>query len=104
MKPSKLVRFKEWWSKKSKTPWACFETEGPSSDGILEFSISWNAAFVDKLKRMGYTGGNDEELVQLFFLSTRVLPENLLTDVAEDNAVNPAEMPRLSSEGNYIKS
>jgi hypothetical protein len=100
MKQSWLVRFKEWWSKTSKKPWACFETCGPSDDGILEFSISWNNAFIRKLKEMGYTGGNDEEIVQLFFLSTRVLPENLIGD----DSVNPESMPQLSSEASRFRS
>jgi hypothetical protein len=102
MKQSFLVRTKEFFAKKSKTPWAVFETAGPSPDGILEFSISWNNAFVEKLKKQGYEGANDEEIVHIFFLSTRVLPENLLNDVADDS-VNPEAMPRLSSEANFLR-
>lgn len=102
MKQSFLVKVKEWWFKNSDKPWACFETDGPSRDGILEFSISWNNSFVERLKRLGYTGGNDEELVQLFFLSTRVLPENLLNESADDT-VNPEGMPRLTSEMNELR-
>lgn len=103
MKQSFLVKIKEWWFKNSDDPWACFETDGPSRDGIMEFSISWNKSFVDRLQRLGYTGGNDEELVQLFFLSTRVLPENLLNEPAADNAINPEGMPRLTSEMNELR-
>lgn len=103
MKQSFLVKLKEWFSKWSKKPWAAFETAGPSRDGILEFSISWNPAFVSNLRQLGYDGNTDEEVVQLFFLSTRVLPENLLQPAA-DNAVNPDAMPRLSSEANHLRS
>lgn len=104
MKQSFFARLKEFFSKRSKQPWAAFETEGPSRDGILEFSISWNPAFVNNLKKLGYMGDTDEEIVQLFFLSTRVLPENLLTDTTanSDNTVNPESMPRLSSEANGL--
>lgn len=104
MKRSKLLVIKEWLAKGSKKPWAAFETAGPNQDGIMEFSISWNAAFVNKLRHLGFTGGNDEELVHMFFLSTRVLPEGILRSEASDESVNPSEMPRLSKEANYFKA
>ena len=99
MKQSFLIKLKEFFSKKSPTPWACFETNGPSADGIMEFSISWNDAFIKRLHSLGYTGGNDEELVQLFFLSTRVFPENMVTE----DTVNPGQMPNLSNEANSLR-
>lgn len=99
MKQSWFVKFKEFFAKRSSKPWACFETDGPSADGRLEFSISWNTAFVEKLKQLGYTGGNEEELVHLFFLSTRVFPENMMLE----DTVNPDQMPHLSSEANILR-
>lgn len=103
MKQSFLLKIKEWVAGFSSKPWACFETPGASSDGILEFSMAWNDAFVNLLRNQGYTGMSEEEIVQLFFLSTRVLPENLVTDLQDDDTVNPAEMPRLSSEANILR-
>lgn len=100
MKRSFLIRIKEFFSKKSSTPWACFETNGPTNDGIMEFSLSWNDAFIKQIKALGYTGGNDEELVQLFFLATRAYPEN----IAIGDTVNPGQMPNLSSEANSLRS
>ena len=99
MKQSFWVKVQEWFARRSKTPWAAFETNGPTN-GILEFSISWNDAFVKMLKLQGFPGGNDEEVVQMFFLSTRVLPENLITE----DVVNPENMPRLTSEMNELRS
>jgi hypothetical protein len=93
-----LMKAREWVAKKSNKPWAVFETAGPDRSGRMEFNIRWNKAFVDNLLRHGFTGDTDEELVQTFFLSTRVLPENLITE----NVVNPEATPRLSSEANNL--
>lgn len=100
MKRSWLTALKERLVKKSKTPWASFETEGPSDDGRLEFSISWNNAFVERLRKAGYDGANEEEIVQLFFISTRMLPEDMLDD---EDTVNPSATPRLTSEANILR-
>lgn len=102
MKQSFLISLKEKFFRKSKTPWACFETAGPNAAGRLEFSISWNPAFVANLRKLGYTGVDDEDVVNMFFLSTRVLPENLLNS-ADGDYINPAEMPNLTNEANFLK-
>ena len=105
MKASLLIRIKSFFARFSSKPWSCFESPGATPDGILSFSISWNDAFVDKLKYQNYPGDTDEEIVQFFYLSTRVLPENLLPtgkDEITDDVVNPAAMPNLSKDTSFI--
>jgi hypothetical protein len=98
MKRSLLTRLQELLKKKSKKPWASFETSGPSKDGRLEFTMSWNDAFIDVLKRAGYEGETEEEMVQLFYLSTQMIPESLM-----DDAVNPSATPNLTNEANILR-
>ena len=93
MKSSLLVRLKEFIAGFSKRPWACFETAGPTDDGSVGFRISCNKAFITQLQRMGYTGINDEETAQIFFMSI----QTGTTDI------NPAELPLLSTDSNVIK-
>ena len=98
MKRKFLISLQEKLVSESKEPWSCFETCGPDKDGRLEFSISWNKAFVDNLHNKGFQGLTDEETVQMFFLSTHMLPESMV----DDDSINPAEMPNLTSEANTL--
>jgi hypothetical protein len=104
MKRSMLISLKEKLSAKSSTPWACFETCGPSDDGRIAFSISCNDAFVKNLHKFGYQGISDEETVQNFFLAARIIPEELLNSGPEVN-VNPSGgTPHLTDEANrFVK-
>lgn len=97
MKRSLLISLKEKLMSRSSKPWGCFETSGPGTDGRVEFSISCNKAFINVLKKNGFQGTNDEETVQLFFLTARIAPENLLDT---DDTVNPAATPNLTNEAN----
>ncbi len=99
MKRSLLVRLKEALARKSKEPWASFETTGPDDEGRVAFAISWNDAFIERLRKAGYQATTDEETVQMFFLSVRMVPEGL----ADDNTVNPEATPRLTSEANILR-
>lgn len=98
MKRSLLTKLQELLRKKSKKPWASFETGGPTNDGRLEFTMSWNDAFIDVLKRAGYDGETEEEMVQMFYLSTQMIPESLMDDV-----VNPSATPNLTNEANILR-
>lgn len=98
MKRSLLSKLQELLRKKSKKPWASFETSGPI-DGRLEFTMSWNDAFIHGLKVAGYEGQTEEEMVQMFYLSTQMLPESLL----EDDVVNPSATPNLTNEANILR-
>ncbi len=99
MKRKFLIALQEKLVAKSKKPWACFETGGPDAEGRMEFSISWNQAFIDNLNKQGIQGMTDEETVQTFFIATQMIPESMM----DDDAVNPAEMPGLTSEANTLR-
>jgi len=96
MKRSWLIALKEAMSWNRKQPWACFETTGPSKDGRVEFSISANKAFIENLKALGMGGTTDEETVQMFFVQTRMIPEDLMGD----DTVSPEATPNLTHEAN----
>jgi hypothetical protein len=95
MKRSALIKVKEFTEKFSGKPWGCFETTGISKDGVIEFSMSYNKALVNNLRSYGLEGTTDEELVQTFFLVTRMAPTSW-----EDEAVNPEATPNLTNEAN----
>lgn len=100
MKRSILTKLLEWRHKRSSKPWASFETAGPTPDGRVEFTMSWNDAFIDVLKRAGYEGQTEEEMVQLFYLSTQMIPENFLDEL---DVINPEATPKLTSEANILR-
>jgi hypothetical protein len=100
MKRTFLISLQEKFARMSKKPWANFETTGPDQEGRVGFSISWNKAFINNLHAMGMQGINDEETVQMFFLSARMVPEEMVKDV---ETVNPAEMPGLTNEANTLR-
>jgi len=97
---SLLTKLKEKLLARSKRPWACFETAGPDKDGRVQFSIACNKAFIKNLRGVGYEGMTDEEIVQFFFISARMLPEEMLQD---ENIVSPTATPRLTSEANILR-
>jgi|SRR5579859_3006847 len=99
MKQSWLVALKEKLSRRSKQPWACFETTGPDAAGKLGFSIAWNPAFTENLQKLGMAGQTDEETIQLFFLQLRMIPDSMNPD-SEVAAVNPEATPNLTDEAN----
>lgn len=98
MKRSLLIRLKELLMRRSKKPWATFETTGPDSEGRVEFSISYNMAFVANLHKQGMGATSPEETVQLFFLQMRMLPEDVM-----DDSVNPEGTPTLTNEANQFR-
>lgn len=101
MKRSLLLWLKEFISRKSKSPWACFETTGPDKHGRVAFSISYNQAFVENLSNMGMSGTTPEETVQMFFLQMRMIPESML---GNEDTVNPDATPNLTNEANEFKT
>lgn len=100
MKRSILITIKEWLAQRSSKPWACFETTGPDKDGRVAFTISSNKAFIKNLQNLGMAGTTDEETVQLFFLQTRMIPEDLMPI---EDAINPEAMPNLTNEANQFR-
>lgn len=98
MKRSILITIKEFLAKRSNKPWACFETSGINKDGLVEFSINYNRAFVNHLKAYGLEATTDEELVQTFFVITRMTPASWEDE--ESDSVNPTATPNLTNEAN----
>jgi hypothetical protein len=97
MKRSFLIIAKELSEKFSNKPWGCFETSGVTKEGIIEFSISYNKALVENLRNYGLEGTTDEELVQTFFLMSRMVPKSWEED---EEAINPQATPHLTNEAN----
>ncbi len=98
MKRSWLLKLKELISKRSPKPWAAFETIGPDANGRLPFTIYANPAFIKLLKDHGMGATTDEETLQLFFLQTRMVPEDFA-----DDTVNPEGTPNLTNEANQFR-
>lgn len=99
MKRSWLIKIEEFFKRKSKKPWACFETDGPDSHGKVSFSISYNSAFVKNLEALGWEGTTPEETVQMFFLQIRMIPDEFVSD----DAINPEATPNLTNESNTLR-
>lgn len=99
MKRSWLIQLKELLARRSKKPWACFETTGPDKDGRVGFSISYNEAFIKNLSDLGMSGTTPEETVQLFFLQMRMVPEAMMD---QEDTVNPEATPNLTNEANQL--
>ena len=95
MKPSFLVNVKEQIAMRSKKPWACFETNGLSENG-LGISIHWNRAFIENINAAGIHGTTDEETLQLFFM----FMSSRISDGISDGAINPEATPTLTNEAN----
>jgi hypothetical protein len=99
MKSSFLVSLKEKLASKSSTPWACFETDGISPQG-LGISMRWNEAFIEHLHSQGIAGSNDNETIQLFFLFMSGKIAESIDGASDDGQINPQATPNLTSEAN----
>lgn len=99
MKRSWLIAIKEFFSKFSSKPWACFETTGPDENGHVHFAISANQAFIKNLQMGGLAGQDDDETLQLFFLQLRMAA----ADIEDTEFVNPEATPNLSDDNNIFK-
>jgi hypothetical protein len=97
MKESFLVSLKEKMVAKSSKPWACFETEGVTEEG-LGVAMHWNKAFIQKLHSQGIQGSNDNETIQLFFLFMSSRVADGVT--GSEDVVSPEATPNLTREAN----
>ena len=59
-----------------KDPWACFEVVS-IEDGRVKVKFNWNDMFLTEIKKMGFEGETPEDIVQLFFYTSKMLPEEL---------------------------
>jgi hypothetical protein len=99
-----ILRFIKWLEEKlrnkSPIPWARFETAG-IEDGMVRYDMAWNPAFLANLKKSGFKGHNEQEIVENFFLGSMIIPKDdaLNAEVGEESLT-----PALSSEKNRFKS
>jgi hypothetical protein len=100
MKKSTLINMKELLESRSKKPWACFETEGITENG-LGVAMHWNEAFVKHLHTLGIQGANDHETLQLFFM---YMSSRIADGLIGEDTINPEAMPNLTSEANKFVS
>jgi hypothetical protein len=100
MKPKLLIKLQELLVSRSKQPWSCFETSGMDADGRIGFSMRWNKAFIKHLHGRGFHGLTDEETVQMFFMMSQMIPEELAN---QSDTINPSGTPHLTSEANTLR-
>ena len=99
------MSFFSWMEEKlqqrSKTPWARFNANGVV-DGSVRYDMAWNPAFLDNLKRAGFTGHNEQEIVENFFLGSLIIPkEDGLNEAVSDDSL---AAPTMTSERNRFRS
>jgi hypothetical protein len=70
--------------KDGKKPWAKFEITDVSEDRFLRIEFDWNESFILFLKEQGYSAESDEEMVELFFQSTHMAPDNGVEEPNQD--------------------
>lgn len=100
-----FTKVEEFFKKRSKTPWAKFETSGVN-DGLVKYEMSWNPAFLENLKKAGFSGHNEQEIVENFFLGSIIIPkEDALNEEFEKNLNEISEEEiKMTSQRNKFKS
>ena len=98
-----ILRFLKWLEEKirnrSDIPWARFDTAGVEN-GTVRYDMSWNPAFLLNLKKAGFQGHNEQEIVENFFLGSMIIPkEDALNQEVSEESLTPA----LVSERNRFK-
>ena len=99
------MSFLSWLDEKlrnrSKTPWARFVTTGVE-DGSVRYDMAWNPAFLENLKKAGFTGHNEQEIVENFFLGSMIIPKaDGLNEAVSDDSL---AAPTMTSERNRFRS
>jgi len=83
-----------------KDPWAMLEVQAIEDDGRVKMAFDYNAAFLDKVKAMGFQAETDEDTVQLFFMASGLRPVALS---GGDEAVQSSEHPGLAQPQNVLR-
>lgn len=98
-----ILRFLKWLEEKlrnrSSTPWARFDTGG-IDDGSVRYDMSWNPAFLDNLRKAGFQGHNEQEIVENFFLGSMIIPKE---DALNEEVGEESLTPSLVSERNRFR-
>jgi len=53
--------------KESDEPWADFMASLPDSDGRVKITFDWNKAMIEALRRQGFNGNKEEDIISAFF-------------------------------------
>lgn len=106
MKRSLLVRMQEWLRRNSKKPWACIETTGVVSteegDKVM-FLFSYNEAFVTNLRKNGFSGIDEEEIVKEFLIYSQMIPAGVIDPDPELDMLNRSESLKLDPKNQLIR-
>ena len=86
---------------RSKKPWARFVTAGVE-DGAVRYDMAWNETFIENLRKAGFTGHNEQEIVENFFLGSMIIPKvDGLNEAVSDDSL---AAPQMTSEKNRFRS
>lgn len=79
----------------SRKPWMEFTTDGVIKDGMVKLEFDWNTAFINELRKNGFTGMSEEEIVESYMSSfTKELHD---PEVPEPAPISSAH-PKLSKD------
>ncbi len=99
-----ILKFLRWLEEKirnrSTKPWAKFETAG-IDNGTVRYDMSWNPAFLENLKKAGFSGHNEQEIVENFFLGSLIIPKE---DALNEEVGEESLTPQLQRESNRFRS
>jgi hypothetical protein len=64
--------------------------------------MAWNPAFLENLKKAGFVGHNEQEIVENFFLGSMIIPKvDGLNEAVSDDSL---AAPTMTSEKNRFRS
>lgn len=66
--------------KQDEEPWVDVKGVLNQDDGQIQLQLDWNDAFVEQLRKQGFTGSSEEQIVQKY---VAVMHQHLLTDFKE---------------------
>lgn len=95
---------KIWKKNISKKPWFEMNTDGKTdSDGRVALNMDWNKPYIDELRKMGFSGHNEEEIVQAYMSA---LTKSMADPYQEEGDEPPVSTvhPQLSNGNNSFRS
>ena len=93
-----ITRIADFLDGRSDVPRASFAIDGFDDAGQIKVTFNWNAAFITKIREMGFDAETDEDCVQLFYYTSQMRPAGL----SGDDPVQPTAHPLLSDRPNTI--
>lgn len=96
-----LKDYKEYVARKNKKassePYIEIISEGIDPVGRVKIEFDWNTAFILQLRKNGFEGSSEEEIIQKWFQAITLSHSDILFDdeLATRAKINPAEHPDL---------